>query len=125
MTVESLPKVKGQSIWNLDRVDQRSQKLDQKYAYLVNGSGSTISILDTGVQASFADFSSAATGGQSRVVAGINLLDPSTTSSNVTDGNGHGEARTSAGRCCSFRARSDLTTTPPHQERTWRAPLPG
>lgn len=64
--------------WGLDRIDQRSQALDDKYQYLYDGSGVDIYILDSGINTSHTDFTG-------RIQPGISFI-----SDTPEDCNGHG-----------------------------------
>lgn len=64
--------------WGLDRVDQRSRTLNQKYGYVTTASNVTAYIVDTGIRTSHTTFGGRATWGR-------NSID-----SNNTDCNGHG-----------------------------------
>ncbi|MER5299166.1 S8 family peptidase [Streptomyces lasiicapitis] len=67
--------------WGLDRIDQRSLPLDQKYTYPDKaGEGATVYIIDTGVRKSHQDF-----GG--RAADGYDAIDNDNT---AQDGHGHG-----------------------------------
>lgn len=66
--------------WGLDRVDQRSMPLDGAYNYFADGSGSTVYIIDTGINFSHTEF-----GGRAR--AGV---DEVTSGGTAADCNGHG-----------------------------------
>jgi subtilisin family serine protease len=64
--------------WGLDRIDQRSQELDDNYQYLYDGSGVDIYVLDSGINTMHTDF-------EGRIQAGASY-----TSDTVEDCNGHG-----------------------------------
>ncbi|WP_103350277.1 S8 family peptidase [Amycolatopsis sp. CA-128772] len=65
--------------WGLDRIDQRTG-LDHAYHYASDGSGVTIYVIDSGVDAKHPDF-------QGRVAPGRDFLDGG---SDTSDTNGHG-----------------------------------
>ncbi|MDX3189456.1 S8 family peptidase [Streptomyces sp. MN03-5084-2B] len=65
--------------WGLDRIDQRTG-LDHAYHYAGDGSGVTIYVIDSGVDARHPDF-------QGRVAPGRDFLDGG---SDTSDANGHG-----------------------------------
>jgi hypothetical protein len=64
--------------WGLDRIDQRSQELDDKYQYLYDGSGVDIYVLDSGINTMHTDF-------EGRIQPGVSYA-----SDTVEDCNGHG-----------------------------------
>lgn len=65
--------------WGLDRIDQRSLPLDDRYHYpSTGGDGITVYVVDTGIYASSSDFGS-------RASFGANTVDQTN-----TDANGHG-----------------------------------
>ena len=66
--------------WGLDRVDQRSQPLDNSYTYNNAGSAVTVYIIDTGINFTHAEFGGRATTGFDAVTPG----------GNAADCNGHG-----------------------------------
>jgi len=65
--------------WALDRIDQRVG-LDQKYHYDADGSGVTVYVIDSGVDAKHPDL-------QGQVLPGKDFL---TTGADTSDANGHG-----------------------------------
>lgn len=65
--------------WNLDRIDQRTGT-DAKYVYPLNGAGSTVYVVDTGIKTSHVEF-----GGRARV--GFDAIGDG---QNGNDCNGHG-----------------------------------
>jgi len=65
--------------WGLDRIDQRTG-LDHAYHYATDGSGVTIYVIDSGVDAKHPDF-------QGRVAPGRDFLNGGT---DTSDANGHG-----------------------------------
>jgi len=64
--------------WGLDRIDQRSQEVDDKYQYFYDGSGVDIYVLDSGINTGHVDFTG-------RIKTGISY-----TSDTVEDCHGHG-----------------------------------
>ncbi|MEK6376160.1 MAG: S8 family serine peptidase [Acidobacteriota bacterium] len=58
-------------LWNLDRADQVSGVLDGRFNKRIDGTGSVIYVIDSGVLAAHDEF---ATVGGSRVIAGVDLL---------------------------------------------------
>ncbi|SDO30219.1 S8 family serine peptidase [Lentzea jiangxiensis] len=77
--------------WGLDRVDQRDRPLNGTFTYPANpGQGVRVVVIDTGINASHAEFTG-------RVAAGYDFVD---NDSNPSDCNGHGThvAGTAAGR---------------------------
>jgi len=64
--------------WGLDRIDQRSQEVDNKYQYFYDGSGVDIYVLDSGINTGHVDFTG-------RIKTGISY-----TSDTVEDCHGHG-----------------------------------
>ncbi|HEY0777326.1 MAG TPA: S8 family serine peptidase [Gemmatirosa sp.] len=68
------------SPWGLDRIDQRSLPLDGQYHYAGDGAGTTVYIVDTGINLTHTEF-----GG--RAVAGVDYVTPGGT---AVDCNGHG-----------------------------------
>jgi len=66
--------------WGLDRIDQRALPIDNKYSYAQTGSGVTAYIIDTGINATHADFTG-------RVQSGFTSISDSNGSN---DCNGHG-----------------------------------
>jgi subtilisin family serine protease len=66
--------------YGIDRIDQRNRPLSGTYEYSATGAGVRAYIIDTGIHATHTDFSG-------RVVAGVNTVDASPSTS---DCNGHG-----------------------------------
>lgn len=58
-------------LWNLDRADQIDGELDGRFNRAIDGTGSVIYVIDSGILAAHEEF---ATAGGSRVIAGIDLL---------------------------------------------------
>ena len=72
--------------WNLDRIDQRSLPLDNKFKAFGNeGEGVTVYVIDTGIDATHPDFEGRAIAGPSFVFG--EFREPT---SNNTDFHGHG-----------------------------------
>jgi len=66
--------------WGLDRIDQRSLPLNQKYSYVGSaGAGVDVFIIDTGIRLTHTDFGGRATSGIDTIDGGL-----------ATDCNGHG-----------------------------------
>ncbi|MFD5028908.1 S8 family peptidase [Streptomyces sp. NPDC058220] len=80
-TVHALATQTNPPSWGLDRIDQASLPLDQKYTYPDSaGGGTTVYVIDTGVRITHQDF-----GG--RASYGYDAVDNDNT---AQDGNGHG-----------------------------------
>ena len=68
--------------WGLDRIDQRDLPLDEEFNYAIDGSGTSIFILDTGIRTTHSEF-----GG--RASCGKDVVNEASYP-NCADGNGHG-----------------------------------
>lgn len=66
--------------WSLDRIDQRALPLDTTYTYASDGSGVTIYVIDTGIEADHPEFGSRASNGYDAIGG----------NGSGTDCNGHG-----------------------------------
>ena len=86
----SIDEIQQPSPWGLDRTDQRTLPLSNSFSYNSAGSGVSLYVIDTGVQASHADFGGRVTAGWTAINDGLNS----------GDCNGHGThiAGTAAGK---------------------------
>jgi subtilisin family serine protease len=75
--------------WGLDRIDQRTDKLNGSYFYTNTGTGVTAYVVDTGVRSTHRDFTTDLTGAEtdSRVSGGITEVDDG---NGTEDCQGHG-----------------------------------
>jgi MYXO-CTERM domain-containing protein len=86
--------------WGLDRVDQASLPLDQKFVQLGQGEGATIYIIDTGIRGTHTEFTG-------RMLTGFTAI---ADGNGTTDCNGHGShvAGTTAGTTWGIAKKAKL-----------------
>ena len=73
---QSLQNDKGwRPAWALDRIDQRESTLNDKYTYTYDGSGVTVYVMDSGINAGHEDFSGRVIGGFSAINDGRGTSD--------------------------------------------------
>ena len=75
-----LANVQTPATWGLDRIDQRDLPLDNRYAYVDNGAGVHVYVIDTGIRASHVEFAGRIGAGAYAIVDGRG----------TDDCNGHG-----------------------------------
>lgn len=80
MAYANVDQTVGSSLWGLDRIDQTSLPLNQRYTYVADGTGVRVYVIDTGIRTTHAQFGT-------RAVQGYDFVNMD---ADATDDNGHG-----------------------------------
>lgn len=78
----------GLPLWNLDRIDQRSDSLDNTYSYYADGTGTHFWLLDTGIMPNHIEFRTSLEATSTRIAEAVLITSDSNTPYDIY---GHGE----------------------------------